>query len=327
MARRALFVGIDSYDPASGLQSLKGSVRDAHAMRDLLARNEDRDNSVNFDCRLLSSSSGNPATRANLRRKLDELFRGSGGDLLFYFSGHGSPSGLGGFLVTQDGIPGDMGISMNEVVQRANTAQARSVLLILDCCHSGSADNVRNPQGRDLENHAHLAEGVTILAASRANEVAVEVGGHGAFTYLVLSALRGAAADLRGRVSAASIYAYAEAAFGGWEQRPLYKSHASQLDPVRLCTPKVDDERLRRLPEYFPTADSQFRLDRTYEETEDSAIPEHVAIFRTFKMYQVAGLLKCELLPDLYWTAMESQHVNLTHLGRFYRQLAIDERV
>jgi hypothetical protein len=111
----------------------------------------------------------------------------------------------------QDGSLEDPGLAMNDVLTLANRSKAQSVLLILDCCFSGSIGNPPNLQS-DVENQAQLREGVTILAASRPTQPSMEVGDHGVFTNLVIGALRGGSADVRGRVSAASIYAYAEAA-------------------------------------------------------------------------------------------------------------------
>jgi hypothetical protein len=129
-------------------------------------------------------------------------------------------------------------------------------------------------------------------------------------------------------VSAASIYAYAEAALGAWDQRPLYKSHAARLDPVRLCEPKVPDPLLRELPNYFPRADHEYRLDMTYEETNlGAAVPANVAIFKKFKQLQIAGLLRPKAGSDLYWTAERSGRVLLTDLGKFYLQLVNNNRI
>src|SRR5579863_1325704 len=229
MPKRALIVGLNQYD---NFRSLTGCVADATAMNDILARNAD--GGINFQCRLLVSPGPDKISRALLRRCWHELFQDFREDVLFYFSGHGAPTEVGGYLATQDGATGDPGIKMDDVVTMANNSSARTVLLILDCCFSGAAGNAPNIQGRGLEESVLLREGVTILAASRPTGVSMEVGGHGVFTNLVLGALRGGAADVRGRVSAASIYAYAEAALGAWEQRPLYKSHASRLDSVRI---------------------------------------------------------------------------------------------
>jgi len=323
MSKRALIVGINHYDHVS---SLSGCVPDAIAMEEALSRNAD--GNLNFDCRLLTSPGPYPITKGLLRQQWRELFQDFRGDVLFYFSGHGTPTDVGGYLVTQDGTPDDPGLPMNDVVTMANDSQASTVLLILDCCFSGSVGNPPGLQGGSIENRALLREGVTILAASRPLQVSMEVGGHGVFTNLVLGGLRGGAADVRGHVSAASIYAYAEAALGAWDQRPLYKSHAAHLNPVRLCAPKVSDALLRELPKYFPRPDHEYQLDPTYEETNKAvANPAHVAIFKDFKRLQVAGLLRPTAGDDLYWTAERSDYVMLTDLGRFYLQLVNGKRI
>jgi hypothetical protein len=155
----------------------------------------------------------------------------------------------------------------------------------------------------------------------------MEIGGHGVFTKLVLGALRGGAANVRGQVSAASIYAYAEAALGSWNQRPLYKSHAANLAPLRVCEPTVTDSLLREMPTLFPTAAYEYPLDMTYEETNRSAKPENVLIFKKFKRLQITGLLRPKVGDDLYWTAERSGHVVLTDLGRFYLELVNADRI
>src|SRR5216684_2629175 len=106
MSKRALLVGIDKYDHVS---ALAGCVRDAEAVAAVLSTNED--GGPNYDCQVLvNPGSAQPLTRGFLRQKWDELFHSFDGDILFYFSGHGSPSNLGGFLVTQDATEGDPGL-------------------------------------------------------------------------------------------------------------------------------------------------------------------------------------------------------------------------
>jgi hypothetical protein len=322
MSKRALLVGINDYD---NVTSLQGCVADATAMVDVLSRNDD--GSVNFDCKLLRSPGPVKITRGLLRQQWGELFHAFKGDVLFYFSGHGTPTNVGGYIVTQEGTLDDPGLAMNDLVILANNSAAKTVLLILDCCFSGSVGNPPSLQAGGQEDRSLLREGVTILAASRPRQVSMEVGGHGLFTSLVVGALRGGAADVRGRVSAASIYGYAEAALGAWDQRPLYKSHAAQLDPVRTCEPRVNDALIRELPIFFPAADHAFRLDMTFEETNGAAVPTNVAVFKKFKLLQIAGLLMPKNGQDLYWTAERSGSVVLTTLGRFYRQLVVDGRI
>ncbi len=322
MTKRALIVGIDEYDEVS---NLTGCVADAQSMERVLSRHED--GASNFTCKtMVKPSSGKRITRPVLRGAWVNLFDFEG-DVLFYFSGHGCTTDTGGFLVTQEGTPADPGLAMNELLTLAGKSRARTILLILDCCFSGDLGNPPNLQSPYVLEQAQLRRGVTILAASRPTEPAAEVGGHGVFTDLVMGALDGGAADVRGRVSAASIYAYVEAALGPWEQRPLYKTHASTLPPVRLCQPSVPDRLLRELPVLFSRPNDRIVMDRSYEETEASARSENVALFKKFKRLRDARLLRTEKGDDLYWAALGGNAVLLTPLGQFYWRLTKDKRI
>lgn len=325
MARRALLIGIDRYDRVSGLN---GCVKDAQAMADVLATNED--GGPNYDCRLHTSPGPEPLTRAFLREELQSLFANFDGDILFYFAGHGAPTSVGGFLVTQDGVDKDLGIQMQELLDLANISKAKEVVLILDCCFAGSLGNPASIQDGDLENRALIREGVTILAASRPTETSAEFNGHGVFTSLVLNALHGGAADVLGNVSAAGVYALAEQALGAWDQRPMYKSHASRLTPIRKCEPEVPVQTLRRLPEIFPDPTATLSLDPSYEHTEASKVDANVDVFNCLKLYRNARLLRT-VAPekdkgDLYFACLKFTGARLTGLGRFYWRLAKDKR-
>jgi hypothetical protein len=326
MERRALIIGIDTYDSVSGLS---GCVADASAMARLLERNED--GSPNYACRLWTNppapgASAHPVTRGHLREEWERLLSSFTGDILFYFAGHGCPTQLGGYLVTQDATEWEPGLPMNDLLQLANQSKAREVLLVLDCCFSGSLGNPPNLNTGGTD-QAQLREGVTILAASRSTETSAEIGGHGLFTWLVLGALSGGAADVRGLVSAAAVYAYVEQVLGPWDQRPMYKSHASRLTPVRQCHPGVPDVLLRRLPELFPDEDSRYQLDPTYERTDPAADPDHVEIYRVFTRYRDAGLLRTVDGDDLFFTVMQGKAVDLTPQGRLYWLLAKEGRL
>lgn len=290
-------------------------------MEGLLARNYDE--SPNYDCRLLTTAKER-VTRARLREVWEQLFQNFTDDILFYFSGHGTSATTGGQLCTQDATEMEPGLPMDELLLLANDSKAREVLLILDCCFSGALGNPKNLK----ESQAQLREGVTILTASRSTEVSVEkTGGHGIFTWLVLSALRGGAADIRGRVSAAAVYAYAEQVLGSWDQRPLYKSHADRLSPIRLCEPAVPDSLLRKLPDYFSSATARYRLAPSYESTHTSAKPEHTSIYQTFTKYRDARLLRTVGGGHLYDTTMGSGEVELTDVGHLYWLLAKESRI
>jgi hypothetical protein len=316
MSRRALLVDIDRYE---NVLSLTGCVADATRMAGLLQRNED--GSRNFDCRLLTSDGPDRITRTRLRQEWQQLFHNFTGDILFYFSGHGSPTEIGAYLVVQDGTLDDPGISMNDLLLLANRSRAREVTLILDCCFSGNIGDPAFFQVGSVVNQSQLREGVTILAASGANEYSKELNGHGVFTSLVLDALEGGASDTRGEVSAASVYAYVERALGSWDQRPVYKSYAGALSPLRRCRSHVPDEVLREICVLFNEPDSKYRMDPSYEITSENKNKKNVELFRKFKMCRDAHLLRTLGGEDLYYTAMKSNCVELTHLGKFYWHL------
>lgn len=322
--RRALLVGIDRYDHI--IPSLNWCTGDALAMREALAFHANHD--ANYGCRVLlgsQPSGGNAEERVTfnrLRTALEELFAYDG-EVAFYFSGHGIAGSNGVYLATQDGSPSLPGILLNDLLAMANRSPAREVLFLLDCCYAGALGEPAASDDATMAN-LYLREGVTLIAAAHAQAPAFERDQHGIFTRLLLGGLDGGAADPRGRVSTASLYAYVEQALGPWDQRPIYKSTASQLAPIRYCAPDIDDDELRRLPELFPQPDHQFRLAPTYEVTRPEAAPEHIALFNLFKRYQVARLLRPSIDRDLYFAALRSNTVELTPLGRFYRQLASD---
>jgi hypothetical protein len=323
MAKRALLVGIDFY---ASMPDLSACARDAAALRDVLQRHED--GSPNYDCRLLVNPGGPLVTAPTLRAEWQRLFADFRGAILFYFAGHGSPTEAGGALVTHEGDPAQPGLPMEELLQLANASTAEEVLLILDCCHTGAlgtGDHKR--RGKAPAQQVRLREGVTILAASRSQGASWESSTRGDFTALLLAALQGGAADVRGQVSAAAIYAYIEQALGVWDQRPLYRSEASHLAPVRRCTPHVTDELLRQLPTFFASEESTYRLVASYEFTHPTATPDHVAIFNTFKAYRDARLLRTVEGDDLYFAALHAHEVALTPLGKLYWRLASQGRL
>jgi Caspase domain len=304
--RRALIVGINDY-PTS---PLNGCINDARKIQSVLRCNEDQ--SPNFDCRLITSAAD--STRPALIDAINRLFADKADIALLYFSGHGLLKNLGGFLVTSDAKRHDEGIAMSP---------AQEVIIILDCCHSGAFGAYSDAQ----TDSAHLREGMSVLTASRDSQVAVERGGAGIFTSLIYDALCGGAADILGKVSVASVYAYVDAVLGAWEQRPMFKSHVSRSTPLRSCCPQVPLEILRLLPAYFPTPDYVYPLDPSYEPESQEPDTEHSLIFGHFQQLRDARLLVPNGEQHLYHAAMNSQSCKLTHLGCYFWRLAQAGRI
>jgi hypothetical protein len=305
--RKALVVGIDHYPNSP----LSGCVNDAKRMCELMSRNQD--GSVNFGCRDLVSSP-TIITRAVLKEAIDEVFSGKMDVAFFFFAGHGTVNNLGGYLVTQDASRYDEGVSMADVIALANKSQSRECIIVLDCCHSGALGQIPAL----ANNQVILREGVSVLSACRDTESAMESGGGGIFTSLICDGLRGGAADVCGKVTAASLYAYVDETLGVWQQRPLFKTHVSRLTSLRTCAPAVPPEILRLLPRYFPQADSEYQLDPSHEPDAQPSHPENEKTFGHLQKCRTARLVEPVGEDHMYFAAMKNKTCRLTPLGRFY---------
>lgn len=331
--RHALVVGIDTYATALKLSSC---VADAEAIGRLLKRNADQ--SPNYTCRVLldKMEDGRPITRATLREACKDLFTQFRGDVLLYFSGHGVLTPFGGHLCAYDSQKNDWGVPMQEVVQMAINSEARDIIMILDCCHSGDIADPTLLRADGGDPLAVLRENMTVLAASLKSQSAIEAGEHGLFTASLLDALVGGAADPMGWITAPSIYAYVERRFGSWteRQRPVYKSYATSVRVMRECAPLIDRLKLRRLVELFPTQDYQHQLTPEHEpENKHGRVrkpvdEKKVAVAQLFKEYRDAGLLKPTTPNEqLYWTAHHYHTVELTPRGQEYWWLVKNEKI
>jgi Caspase domain len=318
--RRALCVGIDLYS----FGSLHGCVSDAERMFALLSRHED--GSPNFDCRKIDAPNGGNTgvvTRSILKQAIEQLFKDKADIALLYFSGHGTQNNLGGFLVTQDAETYDEGVGMADVLKMANDSKAEEVVIVLDCCHAGNLGNV---PAIDNEK-ALLREGVTILTASRGDQVSVEAGGSGLFTSLVGDALEGGAADLLGEVAAPAIYSFVETALGAWNQRPLFKSHLSKVVPLRKCKPPIETTILRELPTLFPLPAEDFSLGPEYEASSGEMDAVKNGVFVKLQALNRVYLVVPVGTSHMYDAAMKSMACRLTAAGRYYWRLAKDGRI
>lgn len=343
-ARKALLIGIDRYD-AIEFPDLQGCSLDAVGMKDLLCQNGDDDETRNFECELITTDTCKYVTRALLFERIRELFHDFDGHVLFYFSGHGAVTDVGGYFVAEDSVRNDYGMKMTELIELAAKSPCASATIIVDACHSGAMGNHSLLQGlnRDV---SLLPEGVTVLAASSPTQYAIQESGRGLFTSLLQGALEGAAADIMGNITAASMFSYVDQALGAWSQSPMFKTNDRRLTPLRRIKPKISLSQLRRLQAIFKDPILPFQLDPSYEHddkckldpsyklTEDGvlpekylSVPENVDVFDLLKKYRDTQLIQINVEKDLFYAAMRSQSVSLTPLGRFYWKLAKDNRI
>jgi hypothetical protein len=298
---------------------LQGCVNDANAIANVLATHGD--GSPNFEVRLIACP---PATldRATLRAAIESLFAGESDIALLYFSGHGFVKSTGGYLVTPDFRKYDEGVSMDEILVLANRSQCKDKVVILDCCHSGAFGSPALTAAS-----AQLSEGLTVLTASRDSESALEVNGCGIFTSLVVDALQGGAADLRGYITPGSVYSYVDQALGAWDQRPIFKTNVTRFTSLRMITPRVPITVLRKLCMYFKAPQDSFQLDPGYEDTSTSPDQAKVPVFKDLQKLFSVGLVVPVDEEFMYFAAMNSRSCRLTALGYHYWRLVNEKRV
>lgn len=316
--KRALLVGIDSYD---NISPLGGCVNDVNALEPLLARNED--DSPNFDCQKRTSDVER-VERRSLLQAADALFAPGADVALFYFAGHGAGSNNDVILAVQDGDPNDVGVALSEILGKVQASSIREVVIMLDCCFSGGAGGV--PQlGDDV---SALRPGVSLLTASRGDQTAAEsLAGHGLFSTYLCGALEGGAADVLGKVTLAGVYAYLSESFGPWDQRPTFKASVDRLHDLRHCGPAVPLHELRRLPEFFTDLDFEFPLDPSYEPDANPKHPEHEAVFAILQRCRAAKLVEPVGMDHMYFAAMQNGACRLTPLGKHYWRMADQGRL
>ena len=304
--KKALIVGIDDY-PSSPLSTC---LTDANSMANVLKTNGD--GSPNFSVKLLTSPS-TEIKQETLRGAIEELFNGENDMVLLYFSGHGFIKSTGGYLVTTDAKKYNEGVSMNDILELANNSKSKNKIIILDSCHSGALGSP-SIMGSNL---SLLSEGLSVLTASRDNESAME----NVFTPLVVDALKGGAADLRGNITPGSLYAYVDEALGAWEQRPIFKTNVTSFASLRNIPPKIPFETMRKITTYFQMPESEHKLNPTYEDTEKTAIQENIAIFKDLQKFQSVGLVIPVDAEFMYFAAINSKSCRLTALGYQYWRL------
>ena len=324
--KKALVVGIDDYGSPSGLT---GCVNDANELAALLETNGD--GSPNFDVRKMVSSEGD-VTIKRLNDAINELFSGEAETVLLYFAGHGILNNAtnSGFLVTQDGSDPNWGADLSGIMQQANNAhpKIKSTVILLDSCRSGFAGEL---SGLGNGNVSVIGNGVTILTACHKEGFAAEVNGHGKFTDIMLDGLVGAASDILGRVTPASLYTHVDQTLGAWEQRPIYKANVQSFVFLREVDPKVPKEALRRLPEYFSTDDHVFALDPSFEPDRGEeaerlkdipVIPDNERVYRELQKCNRHGLVVPTEHDHMWHSAVFSGGCKLTATGAHFRRLA-----
>ncbi|SEO20230.1 caspase family protein [Mucilaginibacter sp. OK283] len=315
--RKALLIGIDDYS----FSPLVGCIRDVEKLSMLLSR--DFDETPNFTCKKLISSEVE-IDILTLKEAIVELFENKTEVALFYFSGHGSEKDKyeNACLVTQDAAAANSGVDLDFLLKTASESAATEVVIILDCCFSGS---LGNPSF--LEKMSHLREGISILTSSHENQVSMAGVNGSVFTDMVCNALEGGSADTIGLVTVAGIYSYADKLLGPWDQRPIFKCNLSKMMSLRRCKPIIPLHTLRQLPIYFNNQDDIYKLDPSYEPDADPRGHDNEKIFEDLQRFNRGSLLHPVDSEHMYYAAINSKSCILTPLGKYYWQLTKEGKI
>lgn len=320
---KALLVGIDDYD----FVPLQSCVSDALEMSRLLGHHYD--DQPNFDTLSLTSKGQETVTIQLLREQINQLFQSNVETALFYFAGHGKGATYDdqAYLMTEDFEENAPGISLNWLLEKANEARAREVILIVDACYSGNLGNVTRTFESRISEAALLRKEITILTATNSRQPAAETATGGRFTSLLKSGLSGGAADVLGRVTAAALYKHADQFLNLWEQRPLFKANVSKMSSLRQCKPKVERTDLRALPFIFKNG--ALRISKNFlapPKTEAQQSNMHPLLDQLMRLAQ-AGLVKGDHSSHIYDSAIRDDTIRLTESGEYYKELAENKRI
>jgi hypothetical protein len=221
----ALVIGIDRCD-SSEITPLRFAVADARDMARTLheACGFPKDHVI-----LLTSDGREHPSSVNVLRLLEGLASTvpSGGTFVFYFSGHALEDHGEGFLVTTDtalsSIPllRKTALGIPEVEAAVRRIPAGRVIQIVDACRSdpragrGAGDNpLTAAMSRDLvlrrTSHGDSDFTATLFACQPGQRSYEGLEGHGFFTFHLIKALRGAAANASGEVTLGGLESYLE---------------------------------------------------------------------------------------------------------------------
>jgi formylglycine-generating enzyme required for sulfatase activity len=209
----ALLIGINRYRHLPEHMQLRYAVNDVVAMREVLVDHH------GFPEANVVTLIDDEATQEGIEDAMADLAdpdRIKANDrVLVYFSGHGATvplpgRGPKGFLITHDAeFKGDGStrnpsdyyrtcIGMDRLRELSSFIPAKHTLFLVDACYSGAATRAIEPLPMGIPGHMWKVSTLSVaqvITAGLSGEQVVEFGGHGAFTFKLLAALKDGYAD------------------------------------------------------------------------------------------------------------------------------------
>jgi hypothetical protein len=190
-------VGIDAY--AGPQLRLNFAVADARAIADTFL--DTSAGGLTAEKRVSVLTLDDAATREAILARIAEMRDSQPGDVLTVFlSGHARAIGADWYFLPSEALSlahdahvRQVGISAEELATALMAVPAERIVLIIDACQSGAAVGAFETFGqRRALNGVAQSTGVTVMAATRADQLAPEYSdlGHGIFTYTLLNGLR-----------------------------------------------------------------------------------------------------------------------------------------
>ncbi|MEH2182948.1 nSTAND1 domain-containing NTPase [Nostoc sp.] len=248
MARYALVIGIAEYVSPS-LPRLSKTTNDAEAIAQLLEQYGDFQS-----VQKLPQGRKTKVTEAEIGQELRKLLleKAKNNEALIYFSGHGfiTSDTLGqqeGFLATSDcqvEVKGNQivaqkyGISLNKLNKLIGESQLSSLIVLLDCCHSGYFLE-RELVEQTLTAFRSLKDYYLIAACRRFEQAAAILSEeYSIFTGAVIKGLASENAGSSGRISSDRLFDFVSNELIGSIQEPIRMSLGR---PITLVSyPKLD---------------------------------------------------------------------------------------
>lgn len=145
----AIIVGIDQYDDR---MSLHTCANDARSMADLMKE-------MGYDVVLLSDQTDEKPTKENILKKAFEEIRDKPnvGNVIFYFSGHGTKTKNDAFYLIPQDANGDVSTYISEIELKEQINNLKNFAMIIDACNSEGMSRA-------------IGDGQLIIASSRYNE-------------------------------------------------------------------------------------------------------------------------------------------------------------
>ncbi|HXB73220.1 MAG TPA: tetratricopeptide repeat protein [Candidatus Acidoferrales bacterium] len=214
----ALLVGISSFQDTS-IPSLNFAHADAIELARLLK--SPRAGAIPDDN--VVTLTNEKATRGAIQSAIETQLKGRAGKndtILLFIASHGVMVGKKGFIVAYDSNPQDVatsGIPMDDIRRLFETqlVSVKRLYLYVDVCHAGKVGQISTKADDRLTERSLVAEDLQMfgMLAAQGGQVAYEGinygGGHGAFSYFLMSGLNGEAdIDGDGRVSMSELADY-----------------------------------------------------------------------------------------------------------------------